>query len=59
MIEFKVDSNIEYLNFDYDLKTVAQAVKKDIEENLTTVRSYDGSAIAPLNQVMQKRKLIS
>jgi len=57
MIEFKVDSNIEYLNFDYDLKTVAQAVKKDIEENLTTVRSYDGSAIAPLKPSYAKMKL--
>ena len=56
MIEFKVDSNIEYLNFDYDLKTVAQAVKKDIEENLTTVRSYDGSAIAPLKPSYAKLK---
>jgi hypothetical protein len=56
MIEFKVDSNIEYLNFDYDLKTVAQAVKKDIEENLTTVRSYDGSTIAPLKPSYAKLK---
>lgn len=57
MITFDFDTkDIQYLKADYDLKTVAEAVKKDIEENLTTVRSFDGSAIAPLKPSYAKLK---
>jgi len=58
MITFDFDTkDIQYLKADYDLKTVAKAVKKDIEENLTTVRSYDGSTIEPLKKTYAKMKL--
>ena len=51
MITFDFDTkDIQYLKADYDLKTVAKAVKEDIEENLIEVRSYDGSQIAPLKK---------
>ena len=58
MITFDFDTkDIQYLKADYDLKTVAKAVKKDIEGNLKKVRSYDGSDIAPLKDTYAKRKL--
>lgn len=51
MITFDFDTkDIQYLKADYDLKTVAKAVREDIEENLIEVRSYDGSQIAPLKK---------
>lgn len=57
MITFDFDTkDIQYLKVDYDLKTVAKAVREDIEENLIEVRSYDGSQIAPLKKSYAKMK---
>lgn len=41
----------------YDAEIVAEAIRTDIETNLVTQRSYDGSTLAPLKQNYKAKKL--
>lgn len=45
------------ITVDYDLETVAEAIRQDVETNLLKQRSFDNSIVTPLKEDYKKMKL--
>lgn len=54
-IKFKADNF--NLKFDLPIENIAELVRKDIEQNLKTPRSFDDSTLTPLTEDYAKLKL--
>ena len=57
-IEFNDIDNLfrKEIKLEIPVKKIVEAVKKDVENNLTTVQAYDDSGIAPLKPGYYKQK---